>query len=721
MVKIELEPSVRLLACCALSVLLPMVAGAQQPAAQTNASVLPPNVDRKAEAYADYTMGHIYQVQFENSGNQDDAAQAIRYYKKAQALDPNSIQIQLEMANTYAESDQLGAAVTTAQAILKNHPNSIDAHRLLARVYVRTLSELGQASNQPQTLALAVRQYQAILKLDPTDNEAGLWLARLYRFENQPQKAQQVLEQMLERNPSNHEAIAQYSQLLLDEGHPHQAIAELSKAAAQSSSPALYDLLGDAYIQNHDNANAEKAYRQAVQIDPGDPTVLQHLASTLFDESKYDQAIPIYQQLAAIDPSDPTSYLRLAEMYLQQKKYDLAQTNIAQAAQRAPDSIEVIYNEALIDGALNKVSDAVDLLSSAIASLKQQAGQASGKGPVIHVPEGGASGNAPQIIHIEPSSNAHVYAALYDELGRLYRQQGNYAAAIDTFQKMIPLGADLAQRGRAELIQTYRENHQIDHAITTAQQAMQADPNNRGMKVEYAYLLGEKDRTAEAVKMLQPMLNGTDADRETYLDIAQVYLSGHRYADAQKAAQKAESLSKLPAQQSAAWFMLGAIYEQQKKYGPAEAQFRKVLAVNPKDADALNYYGYMLAEEGVRLDEASAMIKLALAHDANNYAFLDSLGWVYYKQNRLTDARDYLLKAIAIRPNDPTVLGHLGDVYDSLGQTNLAVATWEKALAQWKRVAPADYEPKKVRAIERKVAEAKNSARKNHADADMPR
>ena len=64
-----------------------------------------------------------------------------------------------------------------------------------------------------------------------------------------------------------------------------------------------------------------------------------------------------------------------------------------------------------------------------------------------------------------------------------------------------------------------------------------------------------------------------------------------------------------------AWFMLGAIYERQKKFDQAEQQFRKVLDVNPDNAAVLNYYGYMLADRGIRLDEATSLIQRALKQD----------------------------------------------------------------------------------------------------------
>ena len=87
-----------------------------------------------------------------------------------------------------------------------------------------------------------------------------------------------------------------------------------------------------------------------------------------------------------------------------------------------------------------------------------------------------------------------------------------------------------------------------------------------------------------------------------------------------------------------------------------------MLDVNPKNAQALNYYGYMLADRGMRLDEARDMIQRALDQEPLNGAYLDSLGWVYFKQNKLEDAEAALRKAVEREPHDPTIRSHLGDV-----------------------------------------------------------
>ena len=142
-------------------------------------------------------------------------------------------------------------------------------------------------------------------------------------------------------------------------------------------------------------------------------------------------------------------------------------------------------------------------------------------------------------------------------------------------------------------------------------------------------------------------------------------------------------------------FLLGAIFERQKKYDQAEEQFRKVLDANPRNASTLNYYGYMLADRGIRLEEATDLIKRALADDPNNAAYQDSLGWAYFKQNKLDEAEELLRQAATRESHDPTILSHLGDVYAKMGKDSLAEAQWQKSLDEWHRVLPADFEPHK--------------------------
>jgi tetratricopeptide (TPR) repeat protein len=206
------------------------------------------------------------------------------------------------------------------------------------------------------------------------------------------------------------------------------------------------------------------------------------------------------------------------------------------------------------------------------------------------------------------------------------------------------------------------------------------------------------------------MLQNTPADLEIYLNLAQVYQQGRRYDDAEKSLRRAEGMVTQPAERESVGFLFGALYESQKKYDQAEEAFKGVLAVNPRNASVLNYYGYMLADRGVRLDEAVSLVGRALAEDPTNAAYLDSMGWAYFKQGNLSDAESYLRKAILRNPHNPTLHSHLGDVLAKSGHADLAAAEWQRSLTEWGQATPSELEPDKVAEVQQKLAPAKRPA-----------
>ena len=201
----------------------------------------------RADIYYYFTMGHLNEQQYELTGRAEEATASIDFYKKALAIEPGSPVIMERLAEIYSKSQRIRDAVTEAQEVLKLDPNNLAAHRLLARIYVRTLGDVSAGELQKENLAKAVDQFNAILKIDPKDTSSALWLARLYRFENQHAEAEKLLREVLRRDPDNGPALEQLSQILMDGGRPQEAIEILSQAAGNSSSPDVYDLLGDAY------------------------------------------------------------------------------------------------------------------------------------------------------------------------------------------------------------------------------------------------------------------------------------------------------------------------------------------------------------------------------------------------------------------------------------------------------------------------------------------
>jgi len=640
------------------------------------------NESNRAEAYYNFTMGHIYEQQYEATSSAEYATKSIEAYKKAYALDPRSQVIGERLAEMYWKAQRIHDAVAEAQEILKRDPDNVQSRRLLGRIYLRSLGDVSASNAQSETVGKAIEQYREINRLDPSDTESALWLARLYRLKNEHDKAEQVLRSILKADPENEPAVEQLTQLLMDKGKSAEAVTLLEGITAHSPSPVLLDLLGDAHTQAHDLEKAEKAYRKAVELDPSELSHQRGLGQTLLAEEKYPEALKVFEKLSDVMPDDSDVYLRIAQIYRELHQLDKAEQNLVKARQYAPGSLEVMYNEAMLYQAQGRFEDAIRVLSNAVTDIK---------------------GQSPSV-----PSRRRSLAILYQQLGQLYRDTQNYPASIYTFEELGHLGEEEDRRARMMIMDTYRAAKDLPKALQTGKEALAKYPADPAIRTSHALLLGESGQTEDAVKMLRAQLHGEAGDRETYLNIAQVYERGRHYKEAEEAARAAEVLPGQPRENEMVWFLLGAIYERQKFFDKAEEQFKRVLAMNPKNAPVLNYYGYMLGDLGIRLDEAEALVQKALKEDPYNGAYLDSLGWIYFKENKLSASETTLRKAVERERHDATIHSHLGDLYAKMGRSELAAAEWEKSLVEWRRSLPADMEADKIAELEKKISQSKH-------------
>ncbi len=655
-----------------------------------------PATDQRAQAYYNVTMGHLYEQEFESSGHADDAAKAIDFYKKAYAIDPASPEIGEDLAEMYFLAHRSREAITEAEDVIRRNPNDLSARRLLARIYIRSLGDLNNSAEQQQTITAAIAQLREIVRLDASDGESALWLARLLRLDNEDDQAEQVLRALMARDPQNKGAVEQLSQLFLDRSDPQQAVSLLEAFVQHAPSADLYDRLGDAYQQMQQAGKSEEAYRQAVALDPEQAEHRRHLAQSLFEQEKYAAALGEYEKLVELEPDSATNHLRISEIYRRMRQFDKAEEQILAAKKLAPGNLEVIYNQAAVYEAEERYDQAVQVLSNAVAELKSES-------------------------EFAPARRRSL-AILYQLLGQLYRDEQNYQAAINTFEEMVRLGPEEDLRARLLIVDTYRADRDLPHAFDAVSKALSEHPHDRGLLISQAVLYGENKQPELAAQDLQPLLENSPNDLEIYSSLAQVYTESRRFSDAEKAVRSAEKLARTPTEKETVGFLLGGMYERQKKYEQAEQAFKSVLALDSRNAPTLNYFGYMLAERGQRLDEAADMLRRALEIDPSNAAYLDSMGWIYYKQNNLPEAEKYIRKAIGRESHDPTMLTHLGDVLAKSGRPELAAVEWEKSLNEWHRAVPAEFEADKVMELEQKISSVKRHlAQQKSPAAETPR
>ncbi len=649
--------------------------------AKSDAQQKKPAPDR-AQSYYHYSLAHIYEEMMASTGRADYATKAIDEYRQAVANDPGSEYLNAGLAELYLKTGRIGDAVNEAQDIIKQNPGNLDARRLLGRIYLRSLGDMRAGAQSQDVLQLAIQQYQEIVKQDPKSLEDHLLLGRLYRLNNDMVNSEKEFRTAVQLQPDSEEAVSTLSYLYNEEGDYNRALNILLSLPENSRSAKLYAALGYTYEQKKDYKSAVQAYTKSVNADPDNLDAKRGLAQNLLNDNQPDAALEQYKEITEADPQDAQSYLRMADIYRHDGKFDQALAVLKKAQAIAEDSFEVPYSIASVYESVGRYDEAAQILQDL---LKRTA-------------------KADDAYTTPERNNRSIFL---ERLGSVYRDQNKTQLALETFRQMVALGDDSASRGYQQLVETYRDAKQWTQATAVAAEATKKLPKDRGLKLIYAGQQADTGQPEVAIASVKAMLKGTPEDREVWIALAQMDSRLRRWKDAQEAIGKAEELLTKPEDKDYTTFIAGSIYERQKHYEQAEEAFHKVIAGDPRNAVALNYLGYMLADRGTRLDEALGYIRRAITLDPQNGAYLDSLGWVYYRMGNYELAEENLRKASERLSNDPTVHDHLADLYQKTGRLKQAVAHWERAVAEWNRTIPAEIDSADLAKVQKKLESAK--------------
>lgn len=665
---------------------------ASKPEAKPATQASPRKADRAA-AYYHYALAHMYEEQVAVYGRSDLANKAIEEYRQAIDADPTSEYLTSGLAELYAKTGRIRDAVLEAQDILKRDPNNLEAHKLLGRIYLRSLGPDVQenSSGSQNVLKLAIEQYEQIVKIEPDSVDDHLLLGRLYRLNNDLQKAESEFNTAVKLEPDSEEAVTTLAYLYNEEGDSAHAVQVLSSIPDAGRSAKLYSALGYTYEQQKQYKEAIGAYRHAIELDRDNLDAIRGLAENLMNDGQTDAALEQYKIIADANPEDAQTYLRIAEIYRKDGKFDLALENLKKAESMVQDSVEVPYNIAAVYQAQGRYDEAAQILQDLLKKSEK-----------------------PDNSYSQGERNNR--AVFLERLGTVYKDNSNTPAALDTFRKMLTLGDENAVRGYQQLIDTYREAKQWQQATDVAREATQKLPKDRGLKMVYAAQLADMGQPDAGLEQVKSLLKGTPDDREVYITLSQMYSRLKRWPEAEEALNKAGQLSTKQDDKEYVDFLRGSTLERQKKYEPAEEMFRKVLVAEPQNATALNYLGYMLADRGVKLDEALNFIKKAVDLDPANGAYLDSLGWAYFKLGKYDLAEENLIKASQRIETDPTVQNHLGDLYQKTGRLKLAAAHWERAVEEWNKTVAAEVDSTELAQCQKKLESAKMKLAKEDSD-----
>ena len=329
----------------------------------------------------------------------------------------------------------------------------------------------------------------------------------------------------------------------------------------------------------------------------------------------------------------------------------------------------------------------------------------------------GARANSPEIRTYLNDAITHLERAaagaatgdlvLHFTLGRLYLRIDQAGKAVDSLNRVVSLNPG-SRQARLALAQAQAANKNLPGAIDTLEIAVDDDPGLAAALGQYQEQAGRfKDAAVSYTKALevQPMSREIKARRIAALfGAADLPGAAAAAADAQRqhpddarfprlraralfdGGSRNDGLTVLEAaarnfpKDSNTLYQLADMYKDAGRQPDAEKTLRQLLTVEPANANALNYLGYLLALKGDRLDEAIDLVRKALVAEPDNGAFMDSLGWAYFRKGDLGEAERYLGQAASRLPRNSEVQDHLGDVLARRGRLPDAVDAWMRAL-----------------------------------------
>ena len=619
----------------------------------------------RAAAYYHFSLGRL----LEESGS---FFKAETEYGIALEHDPQSSQLHAEVATAYLRNSRIPEAIQRFETAIRIDRDNLQAHKRLGVIYYSLLEGevTGRRIPTGDTLNKAIRQYEAIGRLDPRDGDSLLVLGRLYGQAGRPREAIAALEKSLAAAPSSEEILSLLADLYRGQNELQKAIDYLEKAVRiNSGSLVLLRELGLAYEQAGDFKKAVAAYRKGMGVGAANVSVVtllrKNLAHALLLDGQIDPAEKEYRTILEIEPDDGHVHLGLGRISRSRHRYEQALDHLKKADAALQNNVEVIFELARLHNDLGRFEEA-EVGFERMLNLSPNPGDSFGA--------------------------VRNRSITLTHLGLVAQELGNYEEAAGRFQELQrlgetylsheqenlkALGKENSNRATILLIRLYRAARQVSRALAVCTAAKESAPT-RAIGALCADVLAESGEPGQALQELEGMLEGNKEDLEIYHYILQVYQRGKRFKEAEKKLYEAEKYFE---QEKSFYFMLGNLQERQKEYDKAETTFRKVIALDSKHASALNYLGYMWADLGVNLNEALDLIKQAVALDPNNGAYLDSLGWVYFKLDRIEEAELYLVRALDRVRRDPTIHDHLGDLYYKKGDYRQARSAWQRSVA----------------------------------------
>jgi tetratricopeptide (TPR) repeat protein len=452
------------------------------------------------------------------------------------------------------------------------------------------------------------------------------------------------------------------------------AAAELYKAALQYY-PTSYEIRYSLALTHFKMGRYRDVLSILETIKPESLPVLDIRAACLRTSGMSDSARSTYLRILQLDPDDGEAYMYLAEAYRQLNHPDSMGWVLENLTRLHPHSYRFPLELGRLRAEEGKTEEAKEWFWKSLELTRDATNLLSFVG-LSHIYENTGKLDSAVAVLKEGLQVAPSEPLLYLRLTSVYAGEDSLQAALQSQRKVVQLAPlDRTQVRYLGILYYNLDSLRLADSIFTS-----LVKSGDGHVVSHAYLALvrlEQKNYAEAISEFTIVTQLADTVALSWLQLGQAYqLSGNRDKEIETYRQ---GLSRVKDEPLRLLFALAVVYEQTGKITESMAAFEEIIAKDPKNAGALNYLGYMLADRGERLEYARALIERAIEISPETAAYQDSYGWVFYRLGDYEKAITHLRKAASL-DNDPVILDHLGDALNATGNTDEARSLWQKAL-----------------------------------------
>ncbi len=587
------------------------------------------------------------------NGDWEDAEAELQ---RAVELAPDDPYVHLEYAKLLLRLGQFGRDAGQRAERLQQAMAQLAAAERAGAGELDTVREIGLAyldlaQESREAMAAAQRALETVRAARPDDPEVLLPLGQIYRVQGELPKAVAAFREAAAVVPGNGwaqsllaRAVVEMAQQQAKAGKTDEAERLLREGVAANDAEARISL-ADLVSRRGEHAEAAELLL-AVPAEALRPEITQRLVWELFLAGRLDEAAARAQQM----PSEGNGTVRTLQILLlaAQGRHDQAADALATVIQKAPSNTTLIEAVTRALASAGRRAEAERFLSSLAQRIEAISGQ-----PGL---------TAARLELADLASERGAWTEVESRLAPLAR-----TGTTEDGEGWKLLYADALvhlERGAEAL--AFLPELPADAAVEASRAPLVAK------RAEVLLRLG---RDAEAARALAALTSKNDPT--LLLQAARVYQRLTRYPEAIPLLTR---LLDLDGSSVEGRYFLGVALERTGQREEAVSAFRHLISLTPDFAPALNYLGYMWTERGENLEEALRFVERAVALDPNNGAYLDSLGWAFFRLGRFESARGHLERAALLLPEDATVFEHLGDLYVALGSPELARGVYQRAL-----------------------------------------